>query len=177
MKVQKKYAAIAIACAMLIPLAGAVSAVAQGITPGQGVVSARAERPADALPAVVSDDVQHDYAAEIARLHDTVTSTEAKRVLEDGVITEGELAGLTAGYTQCLASKGIQWQEPSEPTYAANADYNNLPTGPVVKHSDGTFTGDEEVKACSDRYGYDEVFGLYVDMRANPDKADWSSFE
>lgn len=170
MKVQKKYAAIAVACAMLIPLAGAASAVAQGGVPEQGAVSAQAERPADALPAVVSDDVQRGYAVEIARLHDAVTGAEARRVLEDGVITEDELAGLTADYTQCLASKGIQWQEPEESAYAAKVDYGTLPTGPVVKHADGTFTGNEEVKACSDRYGYDEVFGLYADMRADSAK-------
>lgn len=172
MKVQKKYAAIAVACAMLIPLAGAASAVAQGDVLEQGAVSAQVERPADALPAVVSDDVQRGYAVEIARLHDVVTGAEARRVLEDGVITEDELAGLTTDYTQCLASKGIQWQEPEESAYAAKVDYGTLPTGLVVKHADGTFIGNEEVKACSDRYGYDEVFGLYADMRADLGKAD-----
>ena len=93
--------------------------------------------------------------------------------MADGVIAEGELAGLTAGYTQCRAAKGIRWVEPAEPAYAAKADYNTLPTGPVAKNADGTFTGNEEVKACSDRYGYDEVFGLYDDMRANPAKTAW----
>jgi len=172
MKVQGKYAAIAVVCAMLVPLAG-LAANARGDALGESVSASAAARPADALEPVVSDGAQKTYAPEIARLHDTVSSVEAKRVLADGVIAEGELAGLTAGYTQCLAAKGIRWVEPAEPAYAAKADYNTLPTGPVAKNADGTFTGNEEVKACSDRYGYDEVFGLYDDMRANPAKTAW----
>ncbi|NEG55988.1 hypothetical protein [Bifidobacterium platyrrhinorum] len=172
MKIQGRYAAIAVVCTMLIPLAG-LAADARGDALGEPAPASAAARPADALEPVVPDDVQKTYASEIARLRDTVSSAEARQVLADGVITQDELAGLTAGYTQCLASKGIRWTEPAEPVYAAKADYNTLPTGPVVKNADGTFTGNEEVKACSDRYGYDEVFGLYDDMRANPAKTAW----
>lgn len=138
-------------------LAAAVLAIggcgAGGGDGGDG--GATAAPPASGAP---SEYAYRQYADVIANLRDTSTIEAVRQILADGRISESELAQLATDYQRCVAEAGVTWTPDGD--------------GLTGTWGDGGVMSAEQSQAvhdCGASTGYDDIKGLYAQMRVNPD--------
>jgi len=113
------------------------------------------------------------WAEQLTYAYSRSTSDFAQLALADGVISDQELAEAQSRLTGCLEGLGF-----SEISFLKGGGYSNMP--PVHLRSEdvnskATRESMELGRRCRAESGYDEVAGMYHDMRRNPENLNESA--